>query len=200
MVKNNNNTRKVSEEFVIKVFDKVREVNQELTEDVKTLRNAVIGFGDAFNKRYEGQPRPTEAHALLNTWGDKFEIRHKATKEKLEYLEGIVTSSKEMLKDHCDHAESEFCSIEEELKEDEGLLTKIFDGVTKLRNRVTLMIVAVSIAFSMVTVTYLFVRNSIDTTIRKKIERVEIQNQTELQKQLEDIKKSLEQHMREERK
>ena len=39
MARDNNDTRKVSEEFVIEVFDKVRGVNEELAVDVKNLRN-----------------------------------------------------------------------------------------------------------------------------------------------------------------
>jgi Skp family chaperone for outer membrane proteins len=197
MTSNNNNGRKVSEEFVIQVFDKIRDVNEELSADVKELRNAVIGFGEAFSKRYEGQPRPKELHTLLDNWGKTFEIRHAASKEKLLHLEGIISSSKEMLKEHCDHAESEFCSIEKELKEDEGLLTKIKDAIDKVAGRVNIMIVAVLVSLAIFTIAYFFVSHSVDKVVETRIEKIETQHQTEIQKQLEEIKRALEKHTKE---
>jgi archaellum component FlaF (FlaF/FlaG flagellin family) len=197
MTGNDNNTRKVSEEFVIKVFDKVRDVNEELADDIKELRNAVIGLAEAYNKRYEGQPRPKELHVLLDSWGKTFEIRHAASKEKLEYLEGIISSSKEMLKDHCDHAESEFCSIEEELKQDEGMLKKIKDAIDKLTGRVHIMIVAVLVSLAIFTVAYFFVSHSVDKVVETRVEKIEKIYQQSLQEQLDEINKTLQRHMKE---
>ena len=67
MVDGNNNARRVSEEFVIKIFDKIRDVNEELATDVKDLRNAIIVLAETFSKQYEGQPSPKELHQLLNS-------------------------------------------------------------------------------------------------------------------------------------
>ena len=188
MAKDNNDARKVSEEFVIQVFDKVREVNQELAEDVKGLRNAVIGFGDAFNKRYEGQPRPNELHVLLDHWGKTFEDRHLGTKEKLLHLEGIIGDAATKLKDHCGHAEPGITNIEDAIKKDDSKLDKIL-------KRVNTMIIVVAVAFSLITLSYLFVKSTVDTIVEKKIEKIESQHQTDIQKQLEEINKALREHM-----
>jgi hypothetical protein len=195
MVKENNDARKVSEEFVIQVFDKIREVNQELAEDVKGLRNAVIGFGDAFSKRYDGQPRPNEVHDRLDNWGKTFEIRHKASKEKLEHLEGIIAETNIVLKDHCTHSEAGICNIEGAIDKDDSKLDKIITAIGGLKNRVTIMIVAVSLAFTLVTISYLFVRSSIDAVVATKMEKIEKEQQQEINKQLEQIKKALKEHM-----
>ncbi len=195
MAQENNDSRKVSEDFVIQVFDKIRDVNEELSADVKELRNAVIGFGEAFTKRYEGQPRPVELHTLLDNWGKTFEIRHAASKEKLEYLEGIITSSKEMLKEHCDHAESEFCSIEEELKQDEGMLQKIKDAIDKLGSRVNIMIVAVLVSLTIFTLAYFFVSHSVDKVIEKKLTTIEQNYQQKFDKKFDNLDNLIRKHI-----
>jgi hypothetical protein len=190
MTSNNNNTRKVSEEFVIQVFDKIRDVNEELSADVKELRNAIIGLGEAYNKRYEGQPRPVELHQLLDSWGKTFEIRHKASKEKLEFLEKIISGTHTKLKDHCDHAEAGIDDIEDAIEKDDNKLDKIL-------KRVNTMIIVVCVAFSIITLSYLFVRSTVDVIVDKKIEKIERQYQTEIQEQLEEIKRALEKHTKE---
>lgn len=189
-----NNDRKVSEEFVIKVFEKFREANEEMVSDIKELNKTVLTFGEAFNKRYEGQPRPAELHTLLNTWGDKFEIRHKATKEKLEYLEGIVSASKEMLKEHCDHAETGICNIEDAIEKDDSKLDKILSAIDSVKSRIHVMIVAVLVALALFTVAYFFVSHSVDKVIATKLEKVEKHYQEDLQRQLDEISKSLQEH------
>jgi hypothetical protein len=194
---NNNNIRKVSEEFVIKVFDKVRDVNEELADDVKELRNAVIGLVEAYNKQYEGQPQPKELHILLDNWGKTFEIRHAASKEKLEYLEVIIATSKEMLKDHCDHAEAGISNIEEAIERDDSKLDKIIDGIGNVKKRTNTMIIVVAVAFSLMTITYLFVRGSIDTIIETKIEKIETQHQEDIDKKLDNLERLIKQHMKE---
>jgi hypothetical protein len=195
MVENNN--KKVSEEFVIQVFDKVKEVNEALAIDVTELRNAVTLFGEAFNKRYEGQPRPAELHALLNSWGKTFEIRHTATKEKLEYLEGIISSSESLLKEHCDHAEKGICNLEESLEKDDSKLDKILNAIDSVKSRIHVMIVAVLVALALFTVAYFFVSHSVDKVIATKLESVEKKYQEDLQHQLDEINKALRKHMRE---
>jgi hypothetical protein len=197
MTRDNNDNRKVSEEFVIQVFDKVRDVNEALASDVKELRNALIGFGEAFNKRYEGQPRPSELHALIESWGKTFEIRHTAAKEKLEYLEGILTSSQTLLKDHCDSAEAGICNIEDAIEKDDSKLDKIIAELGNIKKRTNTMIIVVVVAFSLITLTYLFVRSSVDTIIETKIEKIETQHQEDIDKKLDNLEKLIKQHMKE---
>jgi hypothetical protein len=100
------------------------------------------------------------------------------------------------VKEHCDHADAGFCSIEEELKEDEGMLKKIFDGVSKLTNRVTIMIAVVAVAFSIVTVAYLFVRSSVDTIVEKKAGVIEQQYQDEFDKKMNRLERLIRDHMK----
>jgi len=197
MTRDNNDNRRVSEEFVIQVFDKVRDVNEALASDVKELRNALIGFGEAFNKRYEGQPRPTELHALLDSWGKTFEIRHAAAKEKLEYLEGIITSTQSMLKEHGEHAETRISDIEEAIEKDDSKLDKIIDGISSVKKRTNTMIIVVAVAFSLITLAYLFVRGSVDTIVDTKIEKIEKQHQEDIDKKLNNLEKLIEKYMKE---
>ncbi len=189
MASNNNNSRKVSEEFVIQVFDKIRDVNEELSADVKELRNAVIGFGEAFSKRYEGQPRPAELHALLDSWGKTFEIRHKAAKEKMVYLEGIIGDTHTKLKEHCDHAETGICNIEDAIEKDDSKLDKIL-------KRVNTMIIVVAVAFSLITLSYLFVKGSVNTIVDTKIESIEKDYHNDLKKDIHELKELVEEHIK----
>ena len=189
---NNNNNRKVSEEFVIQVFEKVQDVNEALASDVKELRNALIGFGEAFNKRYEGQPRPVELHTLLDTWGKTFEDRHQVSKEKLLHLEGIISKTHTKLKGHCDHAEAGIDDIEDAIEKDDNKLDKIL-------KRVNTMIIVVCVAFSLMTLTYIFVKSSVDTIVDKKIEKIESQHKKDIDKKLDNLEELIKKHMKEER-
>ena len=195
MVDGNNNTRRVSEEFVIKIFDKIRDVNEEIATDVKDLRNAIIVLAEAFSKQYEGQPSPKELHHLLNSWGKTFEIRHKATSDKLDTCATRSEQIYTLLQEHCTHSDAGICSIEEELKEDEGVLNKILEAVKSVKNRTNVMIAVVAVAFTIITVAYFFVSASIDNVIETKMEKVEKHYQQDLQEQLDEISKAIRQHM-----
>lgn len=206
MARDNNDTRKVSEEFVIKVFDKVRDVNEELAEDVKNLRNAVIKVGEAFNKRYEGQPSPAELHALLNSWGKTFEIRHKSSSDKLDLCATRSEEIHTMLREHCDHAEAGICSIEQELRDEEGSflsiqekvnpIPKIKEIVESLKSRVNLMIGVVAVAFGIFVLAYFFVSASVDKVIEKKMHSVEQHYQDDLKEDISELKDILERHIK----
>jgi hypothetical protein len=193
----NDNARKVSEGFVIKVFDKIREVNEQLSIDVKDLRNAVIILGEVFNKRYEGQPRPNELQALLNNWGKTFESRHDNVVDKLN---ANMTKGEDihiLLKEHCGNSSSKLCSIEEGLKEDEDSLSEIKDGIGKMRSRINFMIGVVAVAFSIFVIAYFFVSATVDKVVETKMEKIEEHYQQDLQERLDDIGKALRQHMEE---
>lgn len=193
----NDNARKVSEGFVIKVFDKIREVNEQLSIDVKDLRNAVIILGEVFNKRYEGQPRPNELQNLLDSWGKTFEIRHKATSDKLDSCRVRSEDIHILLKEHCGNSSSTLCSIEEGLKGDEDSLSEIKDGIGKMRSRINFMIGVVAVAFSIFVIAYFFVSATVDKVVETKMEKIEEHYQQDLQERLDDIGKALRQHMRE---
>jgi len=190
-----NDEKKVSEEFVIRVFDKVRDVNEELATDIKDLRNAVIVVGEAFSKQYEGQPRPGELHQLLNSWGKTFEIRHKATSDKLDTCATRSEDIHTLLQEHCTHSDAGICSIEEELKEEEGVLNKILEAVKSVKNRTNVMIAVVAVAFTIITVAYFFVSASVDNIIETKMEKIEKHYQQDLSEQLDELGKALRQHM-----
>jgi hypothetical protein len=167
-----NNERKVSEDFVIKVFDKVKEANESTAADIKALREAVIVFGEGFTKRYDGQPRPVEMHNRLDSWGKTFERFHDDIQTKLDNCSSRSEQIHTLLQEHCTHSDAGICSIEEELKEDEGVLNKILNVAHSIKNRTNIMIAVVAVAFSIITVAYFFVAASVDNVIETKMEKI----------------------------
>jgi hypothetical protein len=189
-----NDERKVSEDFVIRVFDKVKEANESTADDIKDLREAIIVFGEAFNKRFEGQPRPVEAHNLLDSWGKTFEIRHQSTSDKLDTCATRAEDIHTLLQQHCDHSDAGVCSIEDELKKDEGILKKIQDAINVVKTRVTIMITVVAAAFAIFVVAYFFVASSVERIVEIKMEKIEKHYQQDIQVQLDELTEILRQH------
>lgn len=192
----NREERKVSEEFVWKLIGEVKEVNKEVSTDIKSQSEAIVNLVNVFRKRFDGEPKMSDMRVLIDTYAKEFSNSHDKIAEKFNECKEINTEIHKLLKDHCDHANACFANIDNTLVDEDSFFDRIIKDLTAVKKRVTTMIIVVAVAFSLMTITYLFVRSTIDSVIQKRMEQVEHHYQQDLKKDIEQLEKLIQKHIK----
>lgn len=100
-----------------------------------------------------------------------------------------IRSIKESNNTHIEDAKDTASGVEET----KGTTSLIWDKVRKMNKAIVTMIIVVCVAFSLLTVSYIFVRNSVESIVAKEIKEIinkDLNNQ-DLLKEIETLKKQL---------
>jgi len=193
----NTEERKVSEEFVWKLIGEVKEVNKEVSADIKAQSDAIVNLVNVFRKRFDGEPKMSEMKVLIDTYAKEFSNYHGKISDKFIECKDINTEIHKLLKDHCDHASSCFANIDTTLGDEDSFFQNIMSGIDTIKKRVNTMIVVVLVSFSILAISYLFVRSAVDSVIHKKMTAVEEHYQKDLKEDISRIEKLVERHIKE---
>ena len=101
-----------------------------------------------------------------------------------------VSNIKKDVEKHLEDSES----VNECTEETEATVKKIWDKVKKMHKSVVTMIIVVLVTFSLMVLSYFFVRSTVETIVDKRLEQEEKLpgHHDELIKQIEDLKKQIE--------
>jgi len=192
----NREERKVSEEFVWKLIGEVKEVNKEVSTDIKSQSEAIVNLVNVFRKRFDGEPKMSDMRVLIDTYAKEFSTYHDKIVDKFADCKNLNDDIYELLQKHCKHADSCLTNIDQTLGEEDSLFQQIIKGIDVIRKRVNYMIIVVAVAFSLMTITYLFVRTTMDSVIQKKMEQVENHYQKDLKKDIERLEDLVKKHIK----
>lgn len=193
---NSNNERKVSEAFVLQVLDKIKESNESLAADSKAISNAVVALTSAFKKRFDGEPKPSEIKNLIETHANTLSLRYNGYEERIKKIEKDSQDTCQMLKKHCEASDASFCSISDTLGAEDTFFDSIISELKLIKSRISLMIAVVAITFSLATVSYIFVKSTVDSVIQTKMETIEEQYQEDLKEDIDKIEKLVREHIK----
>lgn len=192
----NTDERKVSEEFVWKLIGEVKEVNKEVSSDIKAQSDAIVNLINVFRKRFDGEPKMSDMKTVVDLYAKQFENYHEKILDKFSECKDINTEIHTLLKDHCEHADSCLTNIDKTLGEEDSFFEQIIKGIEAIKKRVNTMIIVVIVTFSLISISYLFVRSTIDSMVQKKMEKIEQEYQQDLKNDIDKIEDLVREHIK----
>lgn len=164
-----NGENRIATDVVVKLFDTLKDANGHMQKSVEKQTEAIMHLTGLIKEGVQ----PDEIKKIIESHAKESGIK----------LDDLDTCTEAV------HDRSE--EIANLLKD------KIIPSIKDLRKWVGTMILVVCVTFSVMTISYFFVKDNVETMINNKIESIEkIENgsRTNIQKQIEELKRLLDEH------